>query len=224
MSRIIWDDIGKRLYETGVEKGVLYPRDNTGLYPLGVPWNGLTSVTESPSGAEPTPLYADNIKYLTMMSIEELGIGIEAYTWPDEFGECDGSGELADGVMVGQQTRKVFGLSYVTLLGNDVKLNDYGYKLHLIYGCLAAPSEKAYTTTNDSPDAISFSWDVTTTPVPVPGFKPTANITIDSTTADPVALKALEDILYGKDAVDEGDAIPARLPLPAEVLSIFGEG
>lgn len=224
MSRIIWDDIGKRLYETGVEKGVLYPRDNTGLYPLGVPWNGLISVTESPSGAEPTPLYADNIKYLTMMSIEELGIGIEAYTWPDEFSECDGSGELADGVMVGQQTRKVFGLSYVTVLGNDVELNDYGYKLHLIYGCLAAPSEKAYTTTNDSPDAITFSWDVTTTPVPVPGFKPTANITIDSTTADPDALKALEDILYGKDAEDEGEATPARLPLPAEVLSIFGEG
>lgn len=224
MSRIIWDDIGERFYETGVEKGVLYLRDETGAYPAGVPWNGLTTVTESPSGAEPTPLYADNIKYLTMMSVEELGMSIEAYTWPDEFMECDGSAELAEGVLIGQQARKVFGLVYTTLLGNDIKLNDYGYKLHLIYGCLAAPAEKTYTSVNDSPDATTFSWEVTTTPVSVPDFKPTANITIDSTAADPDALKALEDILYGKNAEGEGEATVARLPLPAEVLSIFGEG
>lgn len=226
MSKIVWDETGKRFYETGVEKGVLYPRDATGAYPLGVAWNGLINITESPSGAEPTPLYASNTKYLTLMSVEELGLSIEAYTYPDEFMKCDGSAELAEGVLVGQQTRDVFGLCYKTLLGNDVKGDSYGYKLHLIYGCLAAPSEKGYATVNDSPEAITFSWEVTTTPVPVPGFKPSASIVIDSTTVEPTKLAALEEILYGKDAGAEGTpaAVPARLPLPEEVLSLLSAG
>lgn len=196
MSKLIWDQTGERLYETGVKNGVLYIPTN-GVYNKGVAWNGLTAVTESPSGAEATALYADDIKYLSLMSTEEFGATVEAYTYPDEFAQCDGSASLATGVMIGQQPRKTFGLSYKTTVGNDVDGNDYGYKLHLIYGALAAPSEKAYSTINDSPEAITFSWEITTTPVNVTGAKPTASITIDSTKADAEKLAALEKILYG---------------------------
>ena len=218
MSRLVWDQTGERLYETGVKQGVLFVQDRSGTYPKGVAWNGLTAVTESPSGAEATPLYADDIKYLNLMSTEELGGTIEAYTYPDEFAECDGSASIAAGVFIGQQPRKTFGMAYTTTLGNDVESNAYGYKLHLIYGALAAPSEKAYATINDSPEAITFSWEFSTTPVSVSGFKPTANITIDSTKVDPVKLAALEKILYGDTETE------ARMPLPDEVASIMGEG
>lgn len=217
MSKLVWDKTGERLYETGVDHGVLYPIQAGGVYTKGVAWNGLTAVTESPSGAEASPIYADNIKYLNLMSAEEFSATIEAYTYPDEFAECDGSAAVAKGVFIGQQARKVFGLSYRTVLGNDVESNAYGYKLHLIYGALAAPSEKGYTTINDSPEAISFSWEVSTTPVNVEGYKPTASLTIDSTKADPVKLAALEKILYGDTEVEP------RLPLPDEVVSIMGE-
>lgn len=222
MSRITWDDTSKRLYETGVKMGVLYPIQSNGAYTKGVAWNGLTAVTESPSGAEATALYADDIKYLNLMSNEEFGATIEAYTYPDEFAECDGSAALAKGVMIGQQKRKTFGLCYRTTLGNDVEGNDYGYKLHLVYGCLAAPSEKAYSTINDSPEAITFSWEVSTTPVAVAGFKPTSQITIDSTKADTSKLSALENILYGTNADGDTGAEP-RLPLPDEVATLMGE-
>ena len=218
MSKIVWDDAGKRLYETGVSHGVLYPQETGGTYPKGVAWNGLTAVTESPSGAEATPLYADNIKYLNLMSAEEFGATIEAYTYPDEFAQCDGSAEIATGVVIGQQSRKVFGLSYKTILGNDTDGNDYGYKLHIIYGALAAPSEKGYATVNESPEAITFSWEVTTTPVSVTGFKPTASITIDSTKVDADKLAALEVILYGPDG--ETPTV-ARLPLPDEIATLM---
>lgn len=262
MSKIIWDDDGKHLYETGVNQGVLYPRASTGNdpYPQGYAWNGLTAVTESPSGAEQNPLYADDIKYLNLISAEELGGTIEAYTYPDAFAECDGSASIADGVLIGQQNRKTFGLSYRTTLGNDVEGNAYGYKLHIIYGASASPSERAYATINDSPEAITFSWEFSTVPVNVEGHKATANITIDSSKVDPVKLKILETVLYGVDAPDfdatktyavgdycthsetvyvcstaiteagEWDSsdwtavTPApgpRLPLPAEVKSIF---
>lgn len=217
MSRITWDNTGERYYETGVKNGVLYPIQTDGKYTKGVAWNGLTAVTESPSGAEATALYADDIKYLNLMSNEEFGATIEAYTYPDEFAECDGSAALATGVMIGQQSRKTFGLCYRTAVGNDVDGSDYGYKLHLVYGCLAAPSEKAYATINDSPEAITFSWEVSTTPVNVSGFKPTSQITIDSTKANTTKLAALEDILYGKD---DQDTEP-RLPLPDEVASLM---
>ena len=222
MSRITWDDTSKRLYETGVKMGVLYPIQPEGAYTKGVAWNGLTAVTESPSGAEATALYADDIKYLNLMSNEEFGATIEAYTYPDEFAECDGSAALAKGVMIGQQKRKTFGLCYRTTLGNDVEGNDYGYKLHLVYGCLAAPSEKAYSTINDSPEAITFSWEVSTTPVAVTGFKPTSQITIDSTKVDPSKLSALENVLYGTNADGDTGAEP-RLPLPDEVATLMGE-
>lgn len=218
MSRLTWDNIGERYYETGVKNGVLYPVQAAGDYSKGVAWNGLTAVTESPSGAEATALYADDIKYLNLISTEEFGATIEAYTYPDEFAECDGSAALAAGVMIGQQKRKTFGLCYRTTLGNDVEGNDYGYKLHLIYGALAAPSEKAYATINDSPEAITFSWEVTTTPVSVTGFKPTSQITIDSTKVDAAKLSALEDILYGTADVE------ARLPLPDEIAELMSEG
>lgn len=218
MSKLVWDQTGERLYETGVKKGVLYVQDSGGTYPKGVVWNGLTTVTESPSGAEATPLYADDIKYLNLMSTEELGGTIEAYTYPDEFAECDGSASIATGVLIGQQPRKTFGMAYTTTLGNDVDSNAHGYKLHLIYGALASPSEKSYSTINDSPEAITFSWEFSTTPVNVAGFKPTANIVIDSTKATPEKLTALEKILYGDAEVE------ARLPLPDEVASIMGEG
>ena len=217
MAKIEWDKTGERLYETGVKNGVLYVQE-AGEYPKGVAWNGLTAVTESPSGAEATPLYADDIKYLNLLSAEEFGATIEAYTYPDEFAECDGSASLADGVMIGQQARKTFGLCYRTAIGNDIDGNDHGYKLHIIYGALAAPTEKAYATINDSPEAITFSWEVTTTPVNVTGAKPTASITIDSTKATPEKLAALEKILYGDTEVE------ARLPLPDEIKQIFTAG
>jgi len=217
MTKLTWDDTGKRLYETGVKKGVLYPQNSSGLYPKGVAWNGLTAVTESPSGAEASPLYADDIKYLNLISAEEFGATIEAYTYPDEFAECDGTASIATGVTIGQQKRKAFGAAYVTTLGNDIDANDYGYKLHILYGAIAAPSEKAYATINDSPEAITFSWEVTTTPVAIPGFKPSATICIDSTKVDPAKLAVLENILYGSAGVDP------RLPLPDEIASIFAE-
>lgn len=224
MSKLVWDETGKKFYETGVKNGVLYPQATGGTYPKGVAWNGLTAVTETPSGAEATALYADDIKYLNLMSAEDFGATVEAYTYPDEFAECDGSAEIATGVSIGQQKRKAFGLAYRTVLGNDVDNNDYGYKLHLIYGALAAPSEKAYNTINDSPEAITFSWELTTTPVSVKGFKPTASLTIDSTKVDKEKLKALEDILYGKDPTTEGgaDGVEPRLPLPDEIVTLIG--
>lgn len=213
--RLTWDDAGKRLYETGVKQGVLYPQDDNGAYPKGVAWNGLTAVTESPEGAEPTPLYADDIKYLNLLSTEEFKATVEAYTYPDEFAECDGSGSLVEGVTIGQQDRKTFGLSYRTSLGNDVKGNEYGYKLHIVYGCLAAPSEKAYATVNNSPEAITFSWEVSTTPVNVTGFKPTASLVLDSVKLGAAKMKAIEDVLYGSSTAE------ARLPLPDEIKSII---
>lgn len=215
MSKLVWDASGERYYETGVKMGVLYVQD-AGAYPKGVAWNGLTAVTESPSGAEATPLYADDIKYLNLMSNEEFGATIEAYTYPDEFAECDGSAALATGVYIGQQTRKTFGMCYRTTLGNDTEMNDHGYKLHLIYGALAAPSEKAYSTINDSPEAITFSWEVSTTPVAVTGHKPTACVTIDSTKVDAEKLAALEAVLYGSESEE------ARLPLPDEIAQMMG--
>lgn len=218
MAKLIWDKTGERYYETGVKYGVLYPQSTEGKYPKGVAWNGLTAVTESPSGAEATALYADDMKYLNLYSAEEFGATIEAYTYPDEFAECDGSAELTPGVSIGQQDRKSFGFSYRTALGNDVDGSDHGYKLHLIYGCKAAPSERAFATINDSPEAITFSWEVTSTPVNVTGFKPTSCITIDSTKVDGEKLAALEKILYG-DAETE-----ARLPLPDEVATLMKTG
>lgn len=217
MSKLVWDETGKRLYETGVKRGVLYPLQPSGLYTKGVAWNGLTAVTESPSGAESSPQYADDIKYLNLVSAEEFGATIEAYTYPDEFAVCDGSVEIEAGVSIGQQSRKTFGLSYRTVLGNDTDGVDHGYKLHLIYGALAAPSEKAYATMNDSPEAITFSWEVTTTPVAVANFKPTASLTVDSTKVDPAKLAALELILYGNVGVEP------RLPLPDEIATLFAE-
>lgn len=217
MPMLTWDQTGERTYETGVDHGVLYVYDtDQNKYGDGVAWNGLTAVTESPSGAESNPQYADNIKYLDLISTEEFGATIEAFTYPDEFMECDGSAELVTGVVIGQQSRKMFGFSYRTILGNDVENNDHGYKLHIVYGCRAAPSEKGYTTVSDSPEAITFSWEITTTPVNVIGFKPTACITIDSTKATPTGLAALEAALYG-DA-EEG---VARLPLPDEVKTLI---
>lgn len=218
MAKLVWDQVGERLYETGTDHGVVYPQDANGAYPVGYAWNGLTAVSESPSGAEPTDLWADNIKYLSIRSAEEFGATIEAYTYPDEFAVLDGSAELTDGVMIGQQTRKAFGFSYRTRLGNDIKFEEYGYKLHLLYGCTVSPSEKAYQTINDSPEAITFSWEMTTTPVAVTGHKPTATLTIDSSkfTGEKAAkLAALEDVLYGTEQNEP------RLPLPDEVLSIL---
>ena len=197
--KITWDQIGERLYEAGVRNGILFPQGEGGVYSAGVAWNGLAGVTESPSGAEASPLYADDIKYLNLLSTEEFGATIEAYTYPDEFAQCDGSASIAKGVFIGQQKRKQFGLVYRTVLGNDVDNNDYGYKLHFIYGALAAPSEKPYSTINDSPEAITFSWEVTTTPVNVDGYKPTAYVVIDSTKVDASKLAKLESILHGSD-------------------------
>lgn len=223
MSKLVWDKTGEHFYETGVDHGVLYPQATGGTYPKGVAWNGLTTVTESPSGAEPTPLYADNIKYLNLLSVEEFAATVEAYTYPDEFAECDGSKDLVDGVTIGQQKRKAFGMCYRTNLGNDVDGDSHGYKLHIIYGAMAAPSEKAYATINDSPEAITFSWELSTTPVAVSGAQPTASLTIDSTKVDPAKLAALEVILYGKDPTTSGgnDGVDPRLPLPDEIKTLM---
>lgn len=213
-NRLVWDASGERLYETGVKQGVLYLQTN-GVYNRGVVWNGLTTVTEKPTGAESTALYADDIKYLNLVSNEDFEATVEAYTYPDEFAECDGSASIANGVMIGQQSRKPFGLCYRTSLGNDTDGNDHGYKLHIIYGAMASPSEKGYSTINDSPEAITFSWELKTTPVNVTGHKPTALITIDSTKCDTQKLAALEDILYGSNTAD------ARLPLPDEIAELM---
>ena len=215
MAKLVWDATGERKYETGVRNGVLYVMAEGGTYPKGVAWNGLTAVTESPSGAEATALYADDTKYLNLISAEEFGATIEAYTYPDEFAECDGSATLAAGVTIGQQPRKTFGMSYRTVYGNDVDNERYGYKLHLIYGAVAAPSEKAYATINDSPEAITFSWEIKTTPVNVTGHKPTALLTIDSTKVDKAKLTKIEEILYGTEELE------ARLPLPDEIIQIL---
>lgn len=215
MAQLTWDDTGNRFYETGVDHGVLYLPDASGVYNTGFAWNGLTTVTESPSGAESNPQYADNIKYLNLVSAEEFAGTIEAFTYPEEFAVCDGSFEVAAGVLIGQQSRKSFGMSYRTKVGNDIDGADHAYKLHLMYGLLAAPSEKAYATINDSPEAITFSWEVTSTPVPVPNRQPTSVITIDSRTATPAQLKSLETALYG------GEAAEPKLPTPAEIITMF---
>ena len=215
MSKLVWDKTGERLYETGVKNCVLYVQDEAGTYPKGVAWNGLTAVTESPSGAEATALWADDMKYLNLLSTEEYGATIEAYTYPDEFAECDGSAVLAKGVKIGQQKRKAFGMVYKTTLGNDIDANDYGYKLHIIYGALAAPTERGYATINDSPEAITFSWEISTTPVNVTGFKPTSYIEINSKTADPTKLAELEAKLFGSENTE------ATLPLPDEIAEIM---
>lgn len=220
MVALQWDQVGERLYETGIDHGVLYIPDNTGVYDTGFAWNGLVTVTESPTGAEATPTYADNIKYLNLISVEEFGCTVEAYTYPEEFGQCDGSASPEVGITFGQQARKMFGLSYRTRVGNDLDATDHGYKLHLVYGALAAPSEKAYATINDTPEAITFSWEVTTTPVEVGiiesvQYKPTASLVIDSTRVNAAALADLEDFLYGTVGTEPS------LPLPAAVVALF---
>lgn len=216
MARITWDQVGERFYEAGVDHGVLYLSNNTGTYDKGYAWNGLTTVTESPSGAESNPQYADNIKYLNLVSAEEFGATIEAFTYPNEFAQCDGTATPRAGIAIGQQGRRMFGLSYRTLVGNDTEGTSLGYKIHLIYGAQAAPSEKAYGTINDSPEALTFSWELSTSPVPVEGYKPTASVTIDSRNVPAATLKTLEDILYGSADVEP------RLPLPDEVIEHFG--
>ena len=215
MSKIVWDAIGDHIFETGVRNGVLYLKGVEGTYNTGVAWNGLTSVSESPEGAEATDLYADDIKYLSLMSAENFKATIEAYTYPVEFEECDGSATIAKGVVIGQQSRKPFGLCYRTSIGNDTDGNEHGYKLHIVYGCQASPSEKQYSTINDSPDAVTFSWEVSTTPVNVNGKKPTATLIIDSTKADKAKLTALEAILYGAESTEP------RLPLPDEIATLM---
>lgn len=215
---LTWDGVGERTYETGVDHGVLYVIDDTGAYTPGVAWNGLTTVTESPSGAAANPQYADNIKYLNLISAEEFGCTVQAFTYPEEFAQCDGSESPKDGVTIGQQGRKIFGLSYRTVLGNDIDGTDHGYKLHLVYGCQAAPSQKAYATINDQPAAIDFSWDVTTTPVPVTGFKPTALLILDSTVVAPADMQAVEDELYGTSG---GTPKVPNLPLPDAILALI---
>ena len=218
MSELKWDQTTEREYETGVEKGVLYLPDNTGAYNTGFAWNGLVSVTEAPSGAESNKQYADNRVYLNLQSAEEFGGTIEAFMYPEEFAVCDGTASPKKGLYLGQQTRKVFGLSYKTLLGNDAEGNDFGYKLHLVWGALAAPSEKAYTTVNDSPEPVTFSWEFSTTPVEVPGFRPSAILTIKSTEVDPEELAALEELLYGTSGTPGTEP---ELPLPADVFALF---
>lgn len=214
MPPLTWDGVGEKVYETGVDHGVLYLPDAAGVYNTGFAWNGLVTVTESPTGAEPNAQYADNIKYLNLISAEEFGVTVEAFTYPEEFGVCDGSAAPEEGVVVGQQARKMFGMSYRTQVGNDVDGSDFGYKLHLLYGLQAAPSEKAYATINDSPEAITFSWEVTSTPVPVTGLRPTSLVVVDSTAVDPTDLAALEALLYG-------NTLAAALPLPDEVIALF---
>lgn len=216
MSKIVWDQTGQKYYETGVSKGVLYPQDANGAYPLGVAWNGLTGVTEKPSGADSTALYADDIKYLELRAAEDFGATVEAYTYPDEFAACDGSAEPTPGVIIGQQNRLPFGLCYKTVIGNDTEKNDYGYYLHLIWNATASPSERSYKTINDSPEAITFSWEMTTTPVNVTGFKPTSYMRINSKKVDPSKLKDLEDALYGTAGSD------SHLPTPDQVIALLG--
>ena len=225
---ISWDEVGERLYETGIDRGVLYVRrdsiiDPTDPYMAGVPWNGLTAINESPSGGEPTPLWADNFKYLELISAEEFGASIEAYTYPQEFYACDGTKSIAKGAFISQQPRKQFGLSYRSIVGNDTMFNDYGYKIHLVYGCFATPSEKGHATINDSPEATTFNWTVSTTPVNVNGFNATSHLVIDSTMVDADKLAAIEDIIYGKAATTDPqeNAVPARLPMPEEIISII---
>lgn len=215
MARLIWDEVGQRFFETGVKNGVLYVQDNDGSYKNGVVWNGLTAVTESPSGAEETPLYADDVKYLTLRSAEEFGATVEAYTYPEEFEQCDGSASIADGVTIGQQARRAFGLCYRTSVGNDIQGQNFSYKLHLIYGCTVAPSEKSYSTINDNPEAITFSWELSTVPVPVEGFNPTASLVIDASKVDEGKMKQLEDALFGDDEKE------AKLLLPNEIMTML---
>lgn len=223
MSKLIWDKTGERFFETGVDRGVLYVQDDTGAYGDGVAWNGLVSVSENPTGGEPEAQYADNIKYLNLMSTEEFEATIEAFTYPAEFEVCNGSVEAGTGVQLGQQPRRAFGFSYRTLIGNDVVGQDLGYKIHLVYNALAGPSEKSYETINDTPEAITFSWDITTTPVPVTGFKPTASLVIDSTKVDPADLAAIEELIWGKDAVVEPEeaAVEPSLPSPDEIIALI---
>lgn len=218
MSKIVWDETGKHFFETGIKNGVLYPQDSMGKYPKGVAWNGLTSVTESPGGADPSDIYADDDKYLTLRAKETFGGTIEAYTSPDEFGVCDGTAELAPGVYIGQQARKAFGLCYRTAVGNDVDGTDHGYKLHLVYGATASPVQKAYSTINESPEAMTLSWEFTTTPVKVTGHKPTALLVIDSRNVDPGVMTKIEKVLYGDDAKE------ASLPSPDEILALINTG
>lgn len=221
MSKIVWDKIGERFYETGVKNGVLYVQNDAGTYGKGVAWNGLATVTESPSGAEPTALYADDIKYLTLMSAEEFGGTIEAYTYPPEFAPCNGEADVADGVTIGQQKRSGFGFCYRTVVGNDVAGNDYGYKLHIVWGALASPSEKSYSSINDSPEAQTMSWEFTTTPVAVEGYKPTSIIVIDSKKCDATKLAALEARLYGTEGTEGVEGTEPSLPSPAEVITMM---
>ena len=215
MARLIWDEVGQRFFETGVKNGVLYVQDNDGSYKNGVVWNGLTAVTESPSGAEETPLYADDVKYLTLRSAEEFGATVEAYTYPVEFEQCDGSAAIAAGVTIGQQARRAFGLCYRTSVGNDIQGQNFSYKLHLIYGCTVAPSEKSYSTINDNPEAITFSWELSTVPVPVDGFSPTASLVIDASKVDEGKMALLEDALFGDEQNE------ARLLLPNEIMEML---
>ena len=215
MARLIWDEVGQRFFETGVKNGVLYVQDNDGSYKNGVVWNGLTAVTESPSGAEETPLYADDVKYLTLRSAEEFGATVEAYTYPEEFEQCDGSAAIANGVTIGQQARRAFGLCYRTSVGNDIQGQNFSYKLHLIYGCTVAPSEKSYSTINDNPEAITFSWELSTVPVPVDGFSPTASLVIDASKVDEGKMQQLEDALFGDESSE------AKLLLPNEIMEML---
>ena len=215
MARLIWDEVGQRFFETGVKNGVLYVQNNDGSYANGVVWNGLTAITESPSGAEETPLYADDVKYLTLRSAEEFGATIEAFTYPEEFEQCDGSAQIAAGITVGQQARRAFGLCYRTAVGNDIQGQEFSYKLHIIYGCTVAPSEKSYSTINDNPEAITFSWELSTVPVPVDGFKPTASLIIDASKVDAGKLQLLENALFG-DAENE-----ATLLLPNQIMELM---
>lgn len=215
MARLIWDEVGQRFFETGVKNGVLYVQDNDGSYKNGVVWNGLTAVTESPSGAEETPLYADDVKYLTLRSAEEFGATVEAYTYPEEFEQCDGSASIAAGVTIGQQARRAFGLCYRTSVGNDIQGQNFSYKLHLIYGCTVAPSEKSYSTINDNPEAITFSWELSTVPVPVDGFSPTASLVIDASKVDEGKMQLLEDALFGNEENE------AKLLLPNEIMDML---
>lgn len=215
MARLIWDEVGQRFFETGVKNGVLYVQDNDGAYKNGVVWNGLTAVTESPSGAEETPLYADDVKYLTLRSAEEFGATVEAYTYPEEFEQCDGSASIAAGVTIGQQARRAFGLCYRTSVGNDIQGQNFSYKLHLIYGCTVAPSEKSYSTINDNPEAITFSWELSTVPVPVDGFSPTASLVIDASKVDEGKMQQLEDALFGDESNE------AKLLLPNEIMEML---